>query len=254
MFLLINFNRMKTKLLLRKAFFATTLGTAILLAPSAAWAQVKIGSNPTTIDPNNNLEVESADPAKKISIHKTTGKLTIADGSQGDKKVLTSDANGVATWQSQSQLAIPVTAFSGAITGQAVIPTFTTHDEINQRLPLVPTLGAANWNAAAKRFIVPVDGTYSVQVGLSCTSTTGAGVTLWTRIWVVSENGGPLYKGVTSISGVGDWQSVVYTGNLAAGDGISLDGYTMQTDGQPPVNPIWTGTCGRAYMTVTKID
>lgn len=238
----------------RRILLSALLLSMLLGGSSLTYAQVKIGSNPTTIDPNNNLEVESTDPAKKISIHKTTGKLTIADGSQGDKKVLTSDANGVATWQSQSQLAIPVTAFSGAITGQAIIPTFTTHDEINQRLPLVPTLGAANWSAATKRFTVPTDGTYSVQVGLSCTSTTGAGVTLWTRIWVVSENGGPLYKGVTSIAGVGDWQSVVYTGNLAAGDGISLDGYTMQTDGQPPVNPIWTGTCGRAYMTVTKID
>jgi hypothetical protein len=237
-----------------RRLFSALLLSMLLGGSAVTHAQVKIGSNPTTIDPNNNLEVESTDPAKKISIHKTTGKLTIADGSQGNKKVLTSDANGVATWQSQSELAIPVTAFSGSITGQAIIPTFTTHDEINQRLPLVPTLGAANWNATTKRFTVPVDGTYSVQVGLSCTSTTGAGVTLWTRIWVVSENGGPLYKGVTSISGVGDWQSVVYTGKLNAGDGISLDGYTMQTDGQPPVNPIWTGTCGRAYMTVTKID
>ncbi|MGG7664454.1 hypothetical protein [Dyadobacter sp. BHUBP1] len=234
----------------------SALAITMTLATSAAtFGQVKIGSNPTTIDPNNNLEVESADPAKKISIHKTTGKLTIADGSQGDKKVLTSDANGVATWQSQSELAIPVTAFSGAITGLATIPTFTTHDQIDQRLPLVPTLGAADWDAGSKRFIVPVAGTYSVQVGLSCISTTGAGVTLWTRIWVVSENGGPIFKG-TSPMGLtaGDWQSVVYTGKLNAGDGISLEGYTMQTDGNPPVNPIWTGTCGRAYMTVTKID
>jgi len=243
------------KQLLPKAFFTAALGTALLLAPSSVWAQVKIGSNPTTIDPNNNLEVESTDPTKKISIHKTTGKLTIADGSQGDKKILTSDANGVATWQSQSQLAIPVTAFSGAITGQAIIPTFTTHDEPSQRLPLVPTLGGAYWDAGTKRFTVPADGTYSVQVGLSCISTTGAGVTLWTRIWVVSENGGPIFKGTSPMGlAAGDWQSVVYTGKLTAGDGISLEGYTMQTDGNPPVNPIWTGTCGRAYMTVTKID
>lgn len=245
---------MKTKQLLPKTFYAVILGVTMLLTSQGVFAQVKIGTNPTVIDPANNLEVESTDPTKKISINKTTGKLTIADGSQGDKRVLTSDANGVATWQSQSALAIPVTAFSGAITGQAIIPTFTTHDEINQRLPLVPTLGAVNWNAATKRFTVPVDGTYSVQVGLSCTSTTGANVTLWTRIWVVSEDGGPLYKGVTSISGVGDWQSVVYTGQLTAGDGISLDGYTMLTNGTPPGNPIWTGTCGRAYMTITKID
>ncbi|WP_026629210.1 hypothetical protein [Dyadobacter alkalitolerans] len=238
-----------------RRLFNALLLSALLGGASITSAQVKIGSNPTTIDPNSNLEVESTDPSKKISIHKTTGKLTIADGSQGDKKVLTSDANGVATWQSQSELSIPVTAFSGAITGQATIPTFTTHDEPSQRLPLVPTLGGALWDAGSKRVTVPANGTYSVQVGLSCVSTTGAGVTLWTRIWVTSENGGPIFKGVSPMgAAAGDWQSVVYTGKLNAGDGISLEGYTMQTDGNPPVNPIWTGTCGRAYMTVTKID
>ena len=50
------------KQLLPKAFFTAALGTALLLAPSSVWAQVKIGSNPTTIDRNNNLEVESAAP------------------------------------------------------------------------------------------------------------------------------------------------------------------------------------------------
>ncbi len=227
----------------------------LLCTSSALFAQVKVGSNPTVIDPANNLEVESTDPAKKISINKTTGKLTIADGSQGAAKILTSDGNGVATWQTQSSLAIPVTVFNGAITSSAIVPTFTTHDEINQRLPLAPIIGASGWNATTKRFSVPENGSYSVQVGLSCNSTTGAGVTLWTRIWVVSENGGPIFKGAAAMGNPsGDWQSVVYTGQLAAGDGISLEGYTMQTDGQPPINPIWTGTCGRAYMTVTKIN
>jgi N-acetylglucosamine-6-phosphate deacetylase len=89
------------------------LGAAMLVASQGVFAQVKIGSNPTVINPANNLEVESTDPTKKISINKTTGKLTIADGSQGDTKILTSDANGVATWQSQSSLAIPVTVFNG---------------------------------------------------------------------------------------------------------------------------------------------
>ncbi|ACT93557.1 hypothetical protein [Dyadobacter fermentans] len=74
----------------------------MLAAATAVSAQVKIGSNPTTIDPSNNLEVESTDPAKKVSINKNTGKVTIADGSQGAGKVLTSDAAGGATWQTPS--------------------------------------------------------------------------------------------------------------------------------------------------------
>ncbi|WP_026632812.1 tail fiber domain-containing protein [Dyadobacter alkalitolerans] len=49
---------MKTKQLLPKAFYAVTLGAGILLGSSNAFAQVKIGTNPTTITPNSNLDVE----------------------------------------------------------------------------------------------------------------------------------------------------------------------------------------------------
>ena len=242
---------MKTKQLISQAFLAA----ALLLSSSALFAQVKIGTNPTVIDPANNLEVQGSTAGRKVAVDKLTGKVTIADGSEGVGKILTSDANGIATWQTQSSLAIPVTVFSGAITSTATIPAWTAHDLVTQRLPLVPTVGGSGWDASTKRWTTPADGTYSVQVGLSCNSTTGAGVALWTRIWVLSENGGPLFKGISPMGApAGDWQSVVYTGKLLAGDGISLEGYTMQTDGNPPVNPVWTGTCNRAYMTVTKID
>ncbi|AOW10385.1 hypothetical protein [Flavobacterium gilvum] len=68
-----------------------------LLFPMTMHAQVKIGSNPTMIGTNANLEVEGAN-GSKISVSKDSGKLTIKDGSEGVGKVLTSDANGVATW------------------------------------------------------------------------------------------------------------------------------------------------------------
>lgn len=242
------------------AFRFAFIVTASVFATSFASAQVKIGSNPTTIDANNNLEVESNDPTKKVSINKS-GKVTIADGSQGAGYVLTSDANGTATWLPLTSAKIPQTVFNGAITGLATVPTFPPagtefpHDQPDQRLPLVPTVGVDRWDAGQKRFFAPTDGVYSIQVGLACTSTTGAGVVLWTRIWVAPENGGPLFKGTSPLGGTaGDWQSVVYTGRLNAGDGVSLEGYTMQTDGNPPVNNSWTGTCSRAYMTVTKIE
>lgn len=41
------------------------IGAAMLFATPNVQAQVKIGSNPTVIDLNNNLEVESTDPEKK---------------------------------------------------------------------------------------------------------------------------------------------------------------------------------------------
>lgn len=68
---------------------------------SILYAQVKIGTSPTTIDLNNNLEVQASTAGRKISIHKSTGQVTIADGTQGNKKILTSDVNGGASWQTR---------------------------------------------------------------------------------------------------------------------------------------------------------
>lgn len=71
----------------------------------SAKAQVKIGNNPTVIESNNNLEVESAttsgNPAKnnKFSVDKN-GKVTIKDGTEGAGKLLVSDANGTVSFQS----------------------------------------------------------------------------------------------------------------------------------------------------------
>jgi len=71
----------------------------LLVATTISSAQVKIGSNPTTIDPNSNLEVEASTAGRKVKIDKTTGQITIADGTHGEGKILSSDANGVASWQ-----------------------------------------------------------------------------------------------------------------------------------------------------------
>jgi len=82
-----------------KSIIAGGLLSAALLISSSLMAQVKIGSNPTTIDPNNNLEVEASTSGRKTAIHKTTGQVTISDGTQGTGKVFTSDANGNGSWQ-----------------------------------------------------------------------------------------------------------------------------------------------------------
>jgi hypothetical protein len=89
---------MKTRQLLSKALYSVLVGAAILFATPNVQAQVKIGSNPTTIDPNNNLEVEGVDPSKKFSVGKS-GQVSIADGTQGAGKVFTSDANGGGSWK-----------------------------------------------------------------------------------------------------------------------------------------------------------
>ena len=67
-------------------------------------AQLKVGSNATTITANTNLEIESTN-GNKVQVSKDLGKVIIKDGSEAVNKVLTSDANGVATWK-DTQLSI----------------------------------------------------------------------------------------------------------------------------------------------------
>lgn len=94
---------MKTQLLSftisRAKITSALFAAALLFGSSAAFAQVKIGTNPTTIEPNSNLEVEASTPGRKTKIDKTTGQVTITDGTEGAGKVLTSDAVGGASWQ-----------------------------------------------------------------------------------------------------------------------------------------------------------
>jgi hypothetical protein len=79
--------------------FRMLLVAALITVSGSVFAQVKIGTNPTTIDPANNLEVEASTAGRKTSINKTTGQVTIKDGTEGDGRILTSDANGGASWK-----------------------------------------------------------------------------------------------------------------------------------------------------------
>lgn len=75
-----------------------SLAAALLFGAHFAHAQVKIGSNPTTIDPNANLEVEPATADRTFRVNKNSGQVTIKDGTQGEGYIFTSDAQGNAKW------------------------------------------------------------------------------------------------------------------------------------------------------------
>ncbi len=98
---------------------------SIFLAFTAAHAQIKVGSNPTSISTNANLEVESntssrfivtkdsskvgigtLTPAAKLDV---AGKVKITDGSQGNGKIFVSNALGVGSWVT------PASALSGSV-------------------------------------------------------------------------------------------------------------------------------------------
>ncbi len=70
------------------------------------------GANRMMIDATGSVAIGGVSPAAKLDI---TGNVKIADGTQGTGKILTSDANGLATWQ----MIVPpgaVMAFAGAST------------------------------------------------------------------------------------------------------------------------------------------
>lgn len=86
------------KVLFALLFFSASLGMN---------AQQKIGTNPTTISSNTNLEIEATN-GSKLKVSSDTGKVTIADGTQGAGKILTSDSNGVASWKDQGNATVIV--------------------------------------------------------------------------------------------------------------------------------------------------
>ena len=90
---------MKKKPLLLKARRTAFFAGALLFTCPVLFAQVKIGTNPTTIEATSNLEVQASTANRQFKVDKATGEVTVKDGTQGLNKVLTSDANGGASWQ-----------------------------------------------------------------------------------------------------------------------------------------------------------
>lgn len=168
---------MKTKLpplktLAPTAFNAALLLVMLMLTNSDLLAQVKIGTNPTTIDPNNNLEVEASTPGRKTSVHKVTGQVTIQDGTQAQGKVFTSDASGGGSWQSATQF-----IFYGVTTNTSASPYVVTSglggSSLGQRIPFTPSFGS-NYDAANKLYAIPADGYYRLTAGVRCVGTTAS--------------------------------------------------------------------------------
>lgn len=85
-------------------------------------------SNDFTVLSNGNVGVGTVIPTNKLDIRSTSnGALKIVDGTQGNAKVLTSDANGVATWKD-----LPVSAntniynSNGTLTGSRTVAQGTS--------------------------------------------------------------------------------------------------------------------------------
>lgn len=74
-------------------------------------------ANDIAITTAGNVGVGTTTPSTKLDIVSTTaGALKITDGTQGDGKILVSDANGVATWQNSSPAVIITSTTGGTVT------------------------------------------------------------------------------------------------------------------------------------------
>lgn len=144
---------MKTKNL--KKFFFTL---ACICFTNIAFSQVKIGSNPTVIEPASNLEVEASTGQRKVKVDKATGQVTIKDGTEGVGKVLTSNAVGGASWQKGVDCASTQVSRNGSQT----VPINTSNND-----PFI-TLVSNNeiydpsnvYNPATGIYTVPASGYY----------------------------------------------------------------------------------------------
>lgn len=107
---------------------ATTTGIffrltgAVLGTNISAYSGGKLGlttnsAERLTIDTNGYVGIGTTSPNTKLDIRGTSGAtLKIVDGNQGAGKVLTSDANGVASWSSASGAVTSVASKTGAVT------------------------------------------------------------------------------------------------------------------------------------------
>ncbi|WP_254411172.1 C1q-like domain-containing protein [Dyadobacter diqingensis] len=219
-------------------FSAIVVGSA-LLGSTSLFAQVKIGTNPTTINPANNLEVESSTVGNKVSVDKTTGKVTIADGSQGNGKVLTSDANGVATWQTKEVLCSSFDVYHNA---QQIIPINDPNDfTYTTLIPNTETYDANNsYNQATGEFTVPESGFYNFKGSCGDFIAGVTGSTRNTTIGIFSAARGNLAFSVVQAQAYtnGSYNNVFTMNYLQAGDKITFKAVVVHATGPKPAATI----------------
>ncbi|MBD2699168.1 hypothetical protein IC229_00870 [Spirosoma sp. BT702] len=241
---------------LNSIFYALTLA----LLTSTAYAQVKIGSNPGTIGATSNLEVEAAN-GNKTSVNKSTGQVTIQDGTQGAAKILTSDANGGASWQTLTQQNIPIVVLIGAQSGAYTVTPRTVigingYGQPKDRIPLTIRPGSySGYDASTKQYTIQESAYYRVYAGSkfkgasSTAPYSGTSVRLYLYPFGVLQQ----YDDINVFTG--PVLSVFWEGFLNAGTVLSVAGYVFesQVSNGNSALPLDNVIATEAFMSVTKL-
>jgi len=77
-------------------FAPLALAAFFAVSPAHAWKVDKDGVTQLKLDDGGNLGIGASAPTAKLEV---AGQVKITGGSPGANKVLTSDANGLASWQ-----------------------------------------------------------------------------------------------------------------------------------------------------------
>lgn len=211
--------------------------TVMLFTASSLFAQVKTGTNPTVINAANNLEVEASTTGRKTSIDKTTGQVTIADGTQKAGRVFTSDANGGGSWQAGL-------VFAGYAASQSV-----GQDNAGTVINIISDFDPeAAWDNTTKEYTIPSAGYYSIALSGVNFFTDGYLNPFASGGFALTQAGETIQ--ITEMSSFKDRDMPVGSAlviKAAAGDKIKLTSYT-----QPLAGP-QTWTMKKAALSITKL-
>jgi hypothetical protein len=196
-------------------------------------AQVKIGTNPTTIEAASNLEVEASTAARKVKVDKNTGQLTIKDGTEGEGRILTSDAAGGTSWRAPQILGIDRTVFIGRQSSPNYIITswnIGEYNELKDRIPMTPQAGSLpGWNPTTKQYTIQESGNYRVFAGAFIKGTLSPPRTTFANLYLHPFNVLEQYRNINSE--VGPVLSVFWEAYLAKGSVVDLFVVSHPRDG-----------------------
>lgn len=216
---------MKTNQLLYKKMGGMMIAAAMLLGASSAFAQVKIGTSPTTIDPANNLEVEASTAGRKTSVDKVTGQVTIKDGTEGVNKILTSDVNGGASWQMPGVQTTPVQVKSISDADQVLNNNATTI--VNYQT----TVFDVGVNKTGNSVVIPSTGLYDMNSFAQWAASGAEANRGWGHYLYVNGNFYEAFGGGLVVNGIVQASTGRIIARLNTGDVLTVRMITTQTAG-----------------------